>query len=72
MGKPINVPGSNVATSHLRLLTIPHGIIKFDNFSLLSISATRIIPFCNLDVLLTVHLSIILVINQRNAQIFVL
>ena len=39
--------GSNVATSHLRQLTIRHGIIKSDHFSLLRISATRVIVFCN-------------------------
>jgi len=39
--------GSNVFTSHLRKLTIRHGIVKSDNFSLLRTSATRVITFCH-------------------------
>lgn len=41
---PVNMSGSYVATSHLRPLTIWHGIVRSDNFSLLRISATRVIP----------------------------
>jgi hypothetical protein len=61
-------------SKYLILLIKSSSIYIFFNVAYFSIFATIIVAIIcvNVDVLLTVHLSIILVINQLNAQILIL